>query len=70
MEPLDDFFGEQQGEEAIRMERERDIAKLQRIHVATGFRDAAEISRDVHLQKGFDAGFMDGAKAVAPAAYW
>lgn len=70
MESEDDFYGEQRGEDVDRLERERDIVKLERIHVATGFRDSAESSRDAHLQCGFDSGFLDGAAAVAPAAFW
>jgi hypothetical protein len=66
----DDFFGEQTGPESDRFELTRELSKLERLHVATGFRDAADGARGRHLQAGFDAGFAAGAKAVEKGAFW
>ena len=66
----DEFFGEQSGPHAERLERERELAKLRRLHLATGFRDHADDARGQHLQRGFDHGFLAGARAASPAAFW
>jgi hypothetical protein len=74
MEAGDDFFGDQahepDGVTGSESEREREISKLRRLHIATGFRDSADGEREQHLQRGFDIGFLEGAKATAPAAFW
>lgn len=70
MEEEDDFYGEQTSGEVESAELDREVGKLQRLHVATGFRDNAESARNAALQGGFDKGFADGAQAVAHAAFW
>jgi hypothetical protein len=66
----DDFFGAQDDASpaAAAAERQRDLDKLRRLHLAAGFRDAADGARDAHLQAGFDGGFLSGAAAVLDAA--
>ncbi len=66
----DDFFGAQEGEEVERAERTRELDKLSRLHIATGFRDNADKAREGFLQNGFDAVFRAGAEAAAPAGFW
>ena len=70
MEATDDFFGDQADEPAESLGRQREISKLRRLHVATGFRDSADGAREQHLQRGFDQGFLEGARATTPAAFW
>lgn len=67
----DDFFGAQDDTpESREAERARDLQKLERLHVATGFRDAAEGAREKYLQAGFDEGFGAAAAVAAPAGFW
>lgn len=67
----DDFFGAQdETPESQQAERARELTKLERVHVAAGFRDAAEGAREAHLQEGFDEGFHAAAMVAAPAGFW
>lgn len=66
----DDFFGPQAGDASAAGSLGRDVEKLRRLHVASGFRDHADKAREAHLQQGFDEGFRDGASAAARPAFW
>lgn len=66
----DDFFGSQADDESSEQERrDREIEALRRPHYTAGVREGVSAAHEANVQGGFDAGFADGAKAVAEAGF-
>lgn len=65
----DDFFGDQASSDDA-ASREQQWKSLREEHLVAGFREGSEVGHEAEMQSGFDAGFLEGAKATADAGFW
>lgn len=65
----DDFFGDQFSSTAEVERQAREVEALRRRHMIAGIREGSSAAQDVHVQQGFDEGFVAGANASAEASF-